>query len=127
MAIPSKQIGWGTEENLLWQISKQLETLTKVTYNIGQTTTTTTTANPNCIQFVADTTSGGLNFGMSITASSETNYTIQWGDGSSDTGTVDTNFLDIQHTYDNETTAYNVEICFSNATLVTSLSFWGND
>jgi len=35
MAIPSKQIGWGTEENLLWQISKQLETLTSVTYNSG--------------------------------------------------------------------------------------------
>jgi len=44
MAIPSKQIGWGTEENLLWQISKQLETLTKIVYNIsGNTTTTTTT------------------------------------------------------------------------------------
>jgi len=35
MAIPSRQIGWGTEENLLWQISKQLEYLTKVTYNAG--------------------------------------------------------------------------------------------
>jgi hypothetical protein len=49
MAIPSRQIGWGTEENLLWQISKQLETLTKVVYNIGgntNTTTTTTTVSP---------------------------------------------------------------------------------
>ena len=35
MAIPSRQIGWGTEENLLWQISKQMETLTNVTYNAG--------------------------------------------------------------------------------------------
>lgn len=25
MAIPSKQIGWGPQENLLWEISKQLE------------------------------------------------------------------------------------------------------
>lgn len=33
MAIPSRQIGWGTEENLLWQISKQLEYLTGVAYN----------------------------------------------------------------------------------------------
>jgi hypothetical protein len=32
MAIPSRQIGWGTEENLLWEIAKQLETLTGVTY-----------------------------------------------------------------------------------------------
>lgn len=42
MAIPSRQIGWGTEENLLWQISKQLETLTKVVYNIPNNTTSTT-------------------------------------------------------------------------------------
>jgi hypothetical protein len=35
MAIPSKQIGWGTEENLLWQISKQLEYLSGITYSSG--------------------------------------------------------------------------------------------
>jgi len=35
MAIPSRQIGWGTEENLLWEISKQLESLTGVAYNVG--------------------------------------------------------------------------------------------
>jgi len=35
MAIPSRQIGWGTEENLLWEVSKQLEQLTNVTYNSG--------------------------------------------------------------------------------------------
>jgi hypothetical protein len=35
MAIPSRGIGWGTEENLLWQISKQLERLTGVTANSG--------------------------------------------------------------------------------------------
>jgi hypothetical protein len=34
MAIPSRQIGWGTEENLLWEVSKQLDQLTKVTGNI---------------------------------------------------------------------------------------------
>jgi hypothetical protein len=27
MAIPSRQIGWGTTDNLLWQISKQVESL----------------------------------------------------------------------------------------------------
>lgn len=47
MAIPSKQIGQSAEANLLWQISKQLETLIKVTYANGNTTTsTTTTASP---------------------------------------------------------------------------------
>ena len=35
MSIPNRQIGWGTEENLLWQISKQLDYLTKVTSNIS--------------------------------------------------------------------------------------------
>jgi hypothetical protein len=45
MAIPSRQIGWGTEDNLLWQISKQLEQLTNVTAQ-GCTTTTTTTTLP---------------------------------------------------------------------------------
>ena len=53
MAIPSRQIGWGTEENLLWQISKQLEYLTGVAYAAGSasstttTTTSTTTAAPS--------------------------------------------------------------------------------
>lgn len=49
MAIPSRQIGWSTTDNLLWQISKQLEHLTSVvaqgnTY--PATTTTTTTPAP---------------------------------------------------------------------------------
>jgi hypothetical protein len=43
MAIPSKQIGWSTRANLLWQISKQLENLTRVMYNGGGTSTTTST------------------------------------------------------------------------------------
>jgi len=46
MAIPSRQIGWGTEDNLLWQISKQLELLIKVTANSINSTTTTTTTTP---------------------------------------------------------------------------------
>jgi hypothetical protein len=40
MAIPSRQIGWGTQANLLWQISKQLEYLTCVTACECPTTTT---------------------------------------------------------------------------------------
>jgi hypothetical protein len=35
MGIPNKQIGWGTKENLLWQIAKQLEKLTYQIYNTG--------------------------------------------------------------------------------------------
>ena len=44
MSIPSKQIGWSQEANLLYQISKQLDQLIKVTAAITTTTTTTTTA-----------------------------------------------------------------------------------
>ena len=44
MAIPSRQIGWSTKANLLWQISKQLERLKCVTACGCGTTTTTTTA-----------------------------------------------------------------------------------
>jgi hypothetical protein len=65
MAIPSRQIGWGTEENLLWQISKQLETLTRVVYNIGgnttSTTSTTTTVAPSYLYYVGSPCLGGAN------------------------------------------------------------------
>ena len=47
MAIPSRQIGWSTKSNLLWEISKQLEALTGVIgRNIPVTTTSTTTTVP---------------------------------------------------------------------------------
>jgi len=42
MAIPSRQIGWSTKSNLLWQISKQLEALSGIMYARGNPTTTTT-------------------------------------------------------------------------------------
>jgi hypothetical protein len=45
MAIPSRQIGWSTQSNLLWTISKELERLTCVMAG-GCTTTTTTTVVP---------------------------------------------------------------------------------
>jgi hypothetical protein len=46
MAIPSRQIGWSTKANLLWQISKQLQYLTCVSACECPTTTTTTTMAP---------------------------------------------------------------------------------
>jgi hypothetical protein len=44
MAIPSRQIGWSTKSNLLWQISKQLQALSGIMYARGNTTTTTSTS-----------------------------------------------------------------------------------
>jgi hypothetical protein len=129
MAIPSRQIGWGTEENLLYEISKQLEILTRVVYNIpNNTTTTTTTINPNCINFVADTTLGGLNFGMTVESSADITYTATWGDGTTSDGTITNgSTVDIEHLYTAENTAHTVTLCFSDATSVTYLSFWGTD
>lgn len=46
MGVPNKQIGWSQESNLLWQISKQLDELIKVTSKLTTTTTTSTTAAP---------------------------------------------------------------------------------
>jgi hypothetical protein len=46
MAIPSRQIGWGTDSNLLWQISKQLEYLTKVTGTASDVTVINDGSNP---------------------------------------------------------------------------------
>lgn len=56
MAIPSKQIGWSQKAYLLWNIAKQLETLTKVAGNV--TLTTTTTAYPNTWTTVTGGTAG---------------------------------------------------------------------
>lgn len=49
MPIPSRGIGWSTTENLLWQISKQLEGISCQLCDLNNnftTTTTTTTAVP---------------------------------------------------------------------------------
>ena len=122
MAIPSRQIGWGTEENLLWQISKQLEYLTRVVYNIGQAP-----PDPNCISFVADTTSGGTTFIMEVNSSVDITYTATWGDGTTSTGSTSEGFVQIEHEYTATNTAHTVQLCFSDATKVTELNFWGND
>lgn len=80
MSIPNRQIGWGTEENLLWQISKQLEYLTKVVYNIPNnttststsTTTTTTTIDPNNISLTV--TNNATDFDIA----ENSDFTIEW-------------------------------------------------
>lgn len=46
MAIPSRQIGWSTKANLLWQISKQLQYINCVAAGGCSTTTSTTTIAP---------------------------------------------------------------------------------
>lgn len=56
MAIPSRQIGWSTKSNLLWEISKQLEALTGVIGRSIPTTTTTTTSSTTTTTSTTSTT-----------------------------------------------------------------------
>jgi len=65
MSIPSRQIGWGTEENLLWQISKQLEQLTGVTSKIssGDSGVGSPIFQPLVIEYSA-TTAGGISLDL---------------------------------------------------------------
>jgi hypothetical protein len=46
MGIPAKQIGWGTTENLLWQIAKQLEGISCQLCELNDNFTTTSTTTP---------------------------------------------------------------------------------
>jgi hypothetical protein len=56
MAIPSRQIGWSTTDNLLWQISKQLEYLIQVTAHPPASTTTTTSSSTSTTSTTSTTT-----------------------------------------------------------------------
>jgi len=56
MSIPSRQIGWGTKANLLWQISKQLEQLIGVTSKAIPTTTTSTSTSTSTSTTTSTTT-----------------------------------------------------------------------
>lgn len=60
--IPNKQIGWSQEENLLWEISKQLDSMNSImcTGPCPSTTTTTTTI-CNCREII-EAASFGFNF-----------------------------------------------------------------
>ena len=77
MAIPSRQIGWGTEENLLWEISKQLEILTRVTYNIPNNTTTTSTSSTTTTTTTAVPVPGNVDIPASTQFDITGDFTIE--------------------------------------------------
>lgn len=83
----------------------------------------------NCIHFVANTLLfNQLQLGMRIGAVSNITYTATWGDGTTSTGTIAAGDpLEILHDYAGENTAYNVQLCFSDATKVTYLEFYAAD
>jgi hypothetical protein len=104
-------------------------TTTTTTTVAPTTTTTTTVALPaNCIEFVANTESGGTTFYMDVYVSADITYTVTWGDGTTSTGSTSEGVASLEHEYPLEVTAaYTVRLCFSDASLVTELEFYGND
>lgn len=81
MAIPSQQIGWSQRAKLLWQISKQLENLTKVMYNNGSTTTTTT-ANPSSTTTTTTAIPASTSTTTSTTTAAPTSIPVYFHSGS---------------------------------------------
>lgn len=72
MAIPSKQIGWSNESNLLWQVAKQIEHLTRTTTNVTGTVnqgTANTIANAWPVKLTDGINSVTVNSNGSITVS----------------------------------------------------------
>jgi hypothetical protein len=61
MSIPSRQIGQSAESNLLWQISKQLDYLTKVTNNTSSETALSSGTNGTTPYKLISTTSTNAN------------------------------------------------------------------
>jgi hypothetical protein len=88
-------------------------------------TTVQTGLSSNCIAFVNNTTDGTYSE-ISITTSGSTNYTVTWGDGTVDTGTVNTSAT-ITHDYADSDQSYNCTLCFDDISLVTELDFLGDD
>jgi len=75
MAIPSRQIGWSTRDNLLWQISKQLEHLICVKSGGCLTTTSTTTITPTTTTTSSSSSSTSTSSTTSTSSSTTTSTT----------------------------------------------------
>jgi hypothetical protein len=81
----------------------------------------------NCIEFVVNTTDGGLSFVVYITSSLEDyTYTVNWGDGTTGEGSSGEGSITLEHEYASES-SYTVIVCFSNPAIITQLDFPGND
>ena len=81
----------------------------------------------NCIEFVVNTTDGGLGFVAYITSSLEDyTYTVNWGDGTTGEGSSSEGGVTLEHEYASES-SYTVRVCFSNPAIITQLDFPGND
>jgi hypothetical protein len=82
--------------------------------------------NSGCIEFVADATDDNY-FEMNVGVSSPTTYTVDWGDGTTDEGSLTDGSTSIEHNFPDSEEQYTVRMCFADPSLVTSLEFTGND
>ncbi len=80
----------------------------------------------NCIEFILNTTSEDTLLDMDIAVSDNITYTVDWGDGTTDSGSLSTGSTNLQYEFSSLNTAYTIRICFSDASLVTELYFLGN-
>lgn len=83
-------------------------------------------SNDGCIEFLADTTDDTL-FEVNVGVSSPTTYTVVWGDGTTDEGSLLDGSTWIEHTFPNSSEQYTVRMCFADPSFVTTLEFTGND
>jgi hypothetical protein len=80
----------------------------------------------NCIQFVVDTTEGGTTFVVVVESSSSTTSNVDWGDGTIEEVELQNGSTQVGHTYSEENTTYEVNMCFADTSLITNLAFPGN-
>ena len=93
----------------------------------GGTASEEPTINPlpsNCIEFVFNTTSGTEAL-VNFTTLGSVEYTLNWGDGTIDSGTADGESTN-GHEYADADQSYTCLLCFDNAGLVSALEFVGN-
>ena len=79
-----------------------------------------------CIQFTVDTTNSLWNT-INVGVIADTNYTVTWGDGTTEEGLLQPETTTIEHEYSENNQQYVTRICFTNAEVVVYLDFPGND
>lgn len=81
----------------------------------------------NAIEFTVNT-NWGTWFGFSTRSySQDYEYTITWGDGTTDTGSSGEGYVDISHNYPESDSTYTARISFSNPSVINVLDFYGFD
>jgi hypothetical protein len=91
----------------------------------GDTTSVQPPPSSNCIEFVLNTTLG-TNSLINFTTLGSVEYTLDWGDGTINSGTADGESIN-EHEYADADQSYTCLLCFDNAGLVSTLEFVGND